>query len=157
MACDMLVKLYDLRLDSSFLTEQEQKGILIRKPLGAEKHIIIDWVRTHFGPGWASETEKAISNAPVSCFVAIRDEQVIGFGCYDATAPGFFGPVGVDEAARGQGTGKALLLACMLDMKLKGYQYAIIGWTEKAEFYHKLVGATAIPDSFPGLWKTMLK
>lgn len=48
--------------------------------------------------------------------------------------------------------GKALLLAGLLDMKLKGYQYAVIGLTNLYEFYGKAVGAVVIPDSFPGFW-----
>ena len=68
-----------------------------------------------------------MSNHPISCFVAVQNQQIIGFACYDATALGFFGPTGVIEESRGKGVGKALLLACMLDMKLKGYGYAIIG------------------------------
>jgi hypothetical protein len=41
-------------------------------------------------------------------------------------------------------------------MKLKGYGYAIIGGVGPAEFYHKAVGATEIPGSTPGMWKTWL-
>jgi predicted N-acetyltransferase YhbS len=70
---------------------------------------------------------------------------------------GFFGPIGVDESHRGNGTGKALLRACMLDMKLKGYGYAIIGFTGIFEFYGKAVGAVEIPDSSPGLWETWVR
>ena len=154
---DMLVKLYELEDDWSFLREQEKLGIIIRKPIGPEKHLIIDWVRDKFSDAWASETDMAISNGPVSCFVAIKDETLIGFACYDATALGFFGPIGVEKSHRGQGTGRALLLACMLDMKLRGYGYAVIGSTTIFEFYRKTVGAVEIPDSSPGLWKTWLK
>jgi hypothetical protein len=154
---DMLVKLYDLKDDWGFIAEQEALGITIRKPIGPEKALIVDWVREQFADSWASETDQAISNRPISCFVAIRDLELIGFACYDATALGFFGPTGVTEACRGKGTGKALLLACLLDMKLKGYGYAIIGSVGPAAFYEKAVGATLIPDSTPGLWKTWLE
>jgi len=100
----------------------------------------------------------ALTNRPVTCFIAILNQALIGFACYDATAPGYFGPMGVDESYRFQGTGKALLLACLLDMKLKGYGYAIIGWGGPAEFYRKIVGAVEIPDSDskPSIYKTML-
>jgi GNAT superfamily N-acetyltransferase len=154
---DMLVKLYTLQDDWWFLDQQEKLGISVRKPIGPEKHFIIDWVRTKFNSLWASEVDQAISRSPVSCFVAIRDGQLIGFSCYDATALGFFGPTGVDEEFRGLGTGKALLLAALLDMKLKGYGYAVIGAVGPAEFYEKVVGAVEIPDSTPGLWKDLLQ
>jgi GNAT superfamily N-acetyltransferase len=154
---DMLVKLYELEDDWSFIAEQKKQGITIRKPIGTEKNFIVDWVKNHFSDYWASEADIAISNTPVSCFVAINEKTLIGFSCYDATALGFFGPIGVEESCRGKGTGKALLLACLLDMKLKGYGYAAIGFTDKLEFYQKAVGAVEIPGSSPGLWETWLK
>jgi GNAT superfamily N-acetyltransferase len=155
---DMLVKLFELEDDWSFIAEQKARGILIRKPIGSERHLVADWVKNRFNAGWASEVEMAFSNRPLSCFVAIQNEVLIGFACYDATALDYFGPTGVAELARGQGTGKALLMACMLDMKLKGYGYAIIGWAGPTEFYRKILGAVEIPDSgtAPGLYKTML-
>lgn len=153
---DMLVKLYNLADDWSFLANQQVLGVLIRKPIGPEKHLIVKWVYDNFGSAWSSETDCAISNTPISCFIAIQNNQLIGFSCYDATALGFFGPTGVLEEARGQGTGKALLLAALLDMKLKGYGYAIIGEVGPVEFYSKAVNATIIEDSTPSMWATML-
>ncbi len=155
---DMLVKLYDLDDSRSFLAEQETRGITIRKPLGGEKQPVIDWVGKHFGDEWVDETEMAIMSSPKSCFVAIRENRIIGFCCYDATALGFCGPIGVEAPHRGNGTGKALLLTSLLDMKLKGYGYAIIGWVNRDGFgfYRKVAGAVAIADSFPGVYKAYL-
>jgi ribosomal protein S18 acetylase RimI-like enzyme len=154
---DMLVRLYELNDNWDFLAQQENLGITIRKPIGPEKHVIVDWVREKFSDAWASETDVAISNKPETCFVAVKDNKVIGFACSDATALGFFGPIGVAESCRGKGTGKALLLACLLDMKLRGYGYAIIGQTGEVEFYARAVGAVEIPDSSQGIWKTWVK
>jgi predicted N-acetyltransferase YhbS len=89
----------------------------------------------------------------VSCFLATKEKAIIGFACYDATALGFLGPIGVEASCRGKGTGRALLLACLLDMKLRGYGYAVIGSTNLFAFYAKCAGATVIPDSAPGIWK----
>jgi hypothetical protein len=154
---DMLVKLYDLPQDWAFLTEQAQQGVTIRKPIGPEKHYIVDWVRSNFSEVWASETDVAISNRPMSCFVALKDKTLLGFACYDATALGFFGPTGVLERERGQGIGAALLKACMLDMRLKGYGYAVIGFIGPGDFYRKVVNAVEIPDSTPSIWRDMLE
>ena len=155
---DMLVKLYDIEDNWAFLSEQAGQGVAIRKPIGPEKYYVIDWVREKFSgyQGWDSETDVALSNRPATCFVAIKAQTLVGFACYDATALGFFGPTGVDEPYRGRGIGKALLLACLLDMKLKGYGYAIIGYVGPTEFYKKTVGAVEIPDSTPSLWKNWL-
>lgn len=154
---DMLVKLYDLKDSRAFLEAQEKLGITIRKPIGPEKHILIDWVRKNFSTEWAGEIDVAMSNMPISCFVAVREEQFIGFSCYDATALGFFGPLGVIQPSQGKGTGKALLLSSLLDMKLKGYGYAVIGQTDRPEFYQRCAAATAIPDSASSIWKTWVK
>ncbi len=154
---DMLVKLYQIADDWSFLAEQRARGITFRKPIGPEKRFVVDWVAERFGDAWASETDRALSNQPITCFIALHSQALIGFACYDATALGFFGPAGVDEMRRGQGTGKALLLACLLDMKLKGYGYAIMGGVGPAEFYAKTVGAVEIAGSTPGIYETLLR
>jgi len=154
---DMLIKLFEIADDWRFLAEQKKLAITIRKPIGPEKHNIINWVSDHFGAGWASETDAAISNKPRTCFVAVKEATIIGFACYDATALGFFGPIGVEKSHRKQGTGKALMTACLLDMKLKGYGYAIVGAVEDTEYYKKTVGALDIPDSSPGIYKTQVR
>ena len=117
---------------------------------------MVRWVREHFSELWASETDVALSRTPVSAFIATSAQGLLGFACYDATTLGYFGPTGVEESQRGRGIGKALLLACLLDMKLKGYGYAVIGWAGPKDFYRKSVGAVEIPDSEPGIWKGMI-
>jgi GNAT superfamily N-acetyltransferase len=154
---DMLVKLYALPDPQAALAEQAARGILVRKPIGPEHRLVVDWVLGEFSDAWASETQAALGNRPVSCFVAVEAGAVRGFACYDATARGLFGPVGVGEAARGRGTGAALLLACLHDMRAMGYAYAVIGGAAVPEFYHRLVGAIEIPDSRPGLYAGMLR
>lgn len=153
---DLLVKLYNLPDGWPSSSDLASPEIKIRKPLGSEKSLIVQWVRENFGEAWASETDIAFSRSPVSCYVAQQDRKILGFACYDASVLGYFGPTGVAEASRGQGIGKALLLACLLEMRLKGYGYAIIGWAGPQQFYEKSVGAIAIPDSTPGIWKDWL-
>jgi ribosomal protein S18 acetylase RimI-like enzyme len=157
MMSDMLIKLFALDDDWHFLSEQKKLGIDIRKPIGPENRVILNWVSTQFGAGWASETAAAFSNRPLSCFVAVKKNAIIGFACYDATALGFFGPIGVEKAHRRKGTGTALMTACLLDMKLKGYGYAVVGAVENPAYYQKAVGALQIPDSAPGIYKNRVK
>jgi GNAT superfamily N-acetyltransferase len=154
---DMLIKLYELEDDWRFLTKQQALGISLRKPIGSEKHGIIAWVADHFGAGWASETDVALSNKPGTCFVAVKDANIIGFACYDATALGFFGPIGVEKSHRKKGTGKALMTACLQDMKLKGYGYAIVGAVKDTNYYKNSVGAIEIPDSSPGIYHSQIR
>ena len=154
---DMLIKLFEIADDCRFLAEQKKRAITIRKPIGPEKHIIINWVSDHFGAGWASETDVALCNKPGTCFVAVKDANIIGFACYDATALGFFGPTGVEKSHRKKGTGKALMSACLQDMKLRGYGYAIVGAVKDTDYYKNAVGAIEIPDSSPGIYKTWVR
>jgi hypothetical protein len=154
---DMLVKLYDIPDDWSFIGKMEEQEITVRKPIGPEHQLIVRWVKEKFNPAWSSETQNSLANRPVSCFVAIKDKKMIGFACYDATALGYFGPTGVQGGFRKKGVGRALLVACLLDMKLKGYGYAVIGGVGPAEYYKKTVNAVDIPDSTPGLWKTWMQ
>jgi hypothetical protein len=154
---DMLIKLFEIEDDRRLLAERKKSAITIRKPIGPDKHILIDWVSDHFGAGWAGETDTAISNKPRTCFIAVKEATIIGFACYDATALGFFGPIGVEKSHRNQGTCKALMTACLLDMKLKGYGYAIVGAVEDTEYYKKTVGALEIPDASPGVYATWVR
>ena len=153
---DMLVKLYELDDDWHFLAAQKKQGIVIRKPIGPEKEPIVQWVAENFGRAWASEADCALAALPRTCFVAVEDQRIVGFACYDATALGYFGPIGVGSPHRQKGTGSALLCACLLDMKLKGYGYAIIGAVENTAFFEKAVGAVVIPGSAPGLYGARL-
>lgn len=154
---DMLIKLYDLEDDWSFMAAQKKQGIAIRKPIGPETHLIVKWVSDHFSAGWAAETDVALSNRPRSCFAAVKDSSAIGFACYDATALGFFGPIGVAASHRRKGTGTALMTACLLDMKLKGYGYAVVGGVKDPDYYRKNAKAIEIPDSSPGIYNNKLK
>ncbi|WP_191092515.1 hypothetical protein [Francisella sp. SYW-9] len=43
------------------------------------------------------------------------------------------------ETTEGLSIGKALLKPCLVDMKLKGYAYTIIGTVGPADFYEKAV------------------
>jgi hypothetical protein len=49
------------------------------------------------------------------------------------------------------------MTACLLDMKLKGYGYAIVGAVKDANFYKNAVGAIEIPDSSPGFYHSQIK
>jgi GNAT superfamily N-acetyltransferase len=154
---DMLVKLYNLNKADSLIEIQKASAVDIRRALPPEKHIVVNWVLREFHEHWASECEVAFSHHPVSCFVAIENEKIIGFACYNVTYKGFFGPEGVTKVARGRGIGKALLFASLHAMAEDGYAYAIIGRASPIEFYSKAVDALVIEGSTPGIYRGMLK
>ena len=153
---DMLAKLYDLEKNYSPL-DLVIPDITFRKPIGPEKHVVMKWVKSAFYEVWSSEVDVAMSNQPMTCFIALRKKKIVGFAAYDATARGFLGPMGVDGSCRGSGVGKALLITTLLDMRNSGYGYAIIGGVGPAEFYRKTVGAVDIPDSDPSIWATWVR
>ena len=153
---DMLVRLYDLPPLEPVLAEQQRQGILVRRAMAAEKHFVVAWVRQTFSEHWASECDVAFSHLPVSCFIAIEQDHLLGFACHDACYKNFFGPTGVAESHRGRGIGAALLLACLHAMKEQGYAYGIIGGVGPVDFYERVVGAVIIENSTPGIYPDML-
>jgi GNAT superfamily N-acetyltransferase len=153
---DMLVKLYDLPSLTAALEPMTVRGIAVRRVLAPETPTVIDWVRTNFAAS-AAEVAIACGRMPISCFVAVREQHILGFACHDATARNFFGPEAVAAEERGCGLGRALLLATLHAQREQGYAYAIIGGVGPAEFYARCVGAIAIPGSTPGIYAGMLR
>lgn len=154
---DLLVKLYALEPRPDLDARLANAGVTVRRALPPELGLATDWIKERFSVWWASEATVAFSRQPPSCFVAVKDGKLIGFACYDATARGFFGPTGVDEAARGDGVGHALLLASLLDMRAQGYGYGIIGGAGPVDFYVRSVGAIPIEGSVPGIYAGLLE
>ncbi|OIN99712.1 MAG: GNAT family N-acetyltransferase [Elusimicrobia bacterium CG_4_10_14_0_2_um_filter_56_8] len=154
---DLLVKLYDLPSSAAAVEKLLGDGVQIRRAIGPEKHAIVEWAGKKFSRSWASECDVALSARPATCFVAVKDKQIAGFACYDATLKGFFGPIGVDETIQKKGLGKALLIRTLEAMKDAGYGYAAIGWAGPVEFFKKAVGATVIEGSEPGVYKNLIK
>jgi hypothetical protein len=151
---DMLVRLYAIPSADDALAACAKRGIAIRRALVPEKPRVVAWVRAHFASSTA-EVETAFSQVPVRCFIALRDDAVVGFACHDVTCPNFFGPEGVAEDTRGCGIGSALLLCTLHAQRAQGYAYAIIGGVGPAAFYEKVVGVIAIPGSTPGIYGGM--
>ncbi|UDF32187.1 UNVERIFIED_ORG: GNAT family N-acetyltransferase (plasmid) [Roseateles sp. XES5] len=153
---DYLVNLSLLRPDPALDARMAQAGVTIRRPLAPEAKHVTEWVENTFETGWASEAAVALTRQPPTCFIATRANRLVGFACHESIARGFFGPTGVEEAARGLGIGHALLLASLFDLKTMGYAYAIIGDVGPSAFYEKTVGAMPIPNSAPGIYAGML-
>ena len=93
----------------------------------------------------------------MTVFIATRKGRLIGFAGYECTRKAFFGPTGVAKDQRGQGIGKALLIAALWGLRELGYVYGIIGAAGPVDFYRDAVGATVIPDSEPGIYTDLLK
>lgn len=142
---DLLVNLYNLPNDDDPTKEMAKKGVYIRRALAPDKTEILDFIKNEFSQGWADEAEKAIFNYPSSCYIAVMDNKVVGFACYDSTALGYYGPLGVAKSARKLGIGSALTAKCLLAMREKGYGYIIIN-AGPVEYYIKQLNAIVIGD-----------
>lgn len=153
---DMLVNLMKLPPKDELIAALKKQGVQIRRPLPPDKIRIVNWVLENRSMNAASECDVCFAHTPVSCYIATRGAQILGYGCYNATAPDFFGPTRVLDEYQGKGIGKALLLACLHGLREQGYAYGIIGGVGPAEFYEKCVGAIMIPGSTPGVYKDFL-
>ncbi|THD65698.1 N-acetyltransferase [Robertkochia marina] len=154
---DMLVRLVALPNVNDLEDELINKGIVIRRPIAPEKSLVSEWVKQHFSEFWANEVEVAFSRQPVSCFVAQKNNEILGFSCYETTAKAFFGPTGTVESARGQGIGKVLLIKALQALKEQGYAYGIIGGVGPEEYYRKTVNAVVIEGSETSVYENLLR
>lgn len=153
---DMLVRLCRLPDAAGLYAQLAEQGVRVRRCNPFEAHILEAWVGRNFSARWVNEARVAMSRQPSGCMIATREGRIIAFACYDATARGFVGPMGVQDDCRGAGVGKAVLLAALEQMRALGYVYAIIGGVGPADFYKKAVGATDIEDSAPGIYEDIL-
>lgn len=155
---DMLVRLTELpevsELEKKLL---EKEKIVVRRAIAPEKHLVGEWVMNQFGAYWQSEVEVSFSRQPVSCWIAQRGNQILGFACYESTARNFFGPTGTLESERSKGIGKVLLIKSLESLREMGYAYAIIGGVGPAEFYEKAVGAKVIDGSEVSVYENLLR
>lgn len=149
---DMLVNLMRLPPHDAALEVLRREGVVVRRAQPWELTPVREFVERHFKRAWADEMSVGFARQPVTVFVALREGRLAGFAAYECTRKNFFGPTGVAEEERGRGLGRALLLACLRALRESGYAYAIIGGVGPAEFYERVVGATLIPDSSPGVY-----
>lgn len=145
MAGDMLVNLTTLppapRLPGN---------VKLKRIFPGDKTALLNFIEANFQENWKNEAEYALMQNPPACFVATENGRLLGFACYDASAKGFFGPIGVQSGERGRGIGTALLIHTLEAMRAAGYGYGIIGWVDGPEaFYEKIVHAWPVPDGSP--------
>ncbi|MEX1194427.1 MAG: GNAT family N-acetyltransferase [Dehalococcoidia bacterium] len=149
---DMLARLYDLPEAAPYERRVADRNLRVRRAEPWDKVRLRDFALKYFSDVWALETERAFISTPVTAYLALENAEIAGFAVYECTRRGFFGPTGVREDLRGSGLGALLLLRCLESMREMGYGYAIIGGVGPAAFYEKIVGATVIQGSDPGVY-----
>lgn len=150
---DLLVPLYNLS------EVPEIDGIWTGRPLPHQAPAVLKFILDNFGSGWEAEASVAFGSAPPKITVSVVEDsgEIVGFCCYNCTALGFLGPIGVSEEARGRGIGKAVVLRSFHAMKDAGYGYAVIGDAGPVEFFRKFCDARIIEGSTPGIYKNPIK
>ena len=155
---DMLVKLYGLDMpDQSELLAGE--GVKINRAMGFDRQKICKFVGDKFSEiclEWVDECALTLMQQPPTCFIAVHEKQVVGFCCWDASAKGMLGPIGVDPAFRKKGIARELMRQTFEAMKSDGYAYAVIGWVSSEKFYEDVCGAISIPNSHPGVYSRLV-
>ncbi|MGI9068525.1 MAG: GNAT family N-acetyltransferase [Pyrinomonadaceae bacterium] len=154
---DLLVNLLKLPPLEPVMLEMNNVDIIVRRAQPFEITQALEFVEREFSAAWADEISVGFANKPVSVYIAIADQEIVGFASYECTRRSFFGPTGVVDSMQSRGIGKALLLASLWGLQGMGYVYGIIGHAGPVEFYEKAVGAIVIPDSHPGIYTDFLK
>lgn len=155
---DMLVHLKDLPSVDEEERALRKDGFIIRNIQPWERFLLEKFAAQHFSQNWADEVMMAFSHQPVTCWIATwaSPRAIVGMAAYECTRRNFFGPMGVREDVRGMGIGKVLLIRGLEGLRSLGYEYAIIGGVGPVSFYEKLVGASIIPGSDPGIYTDLL-
>jgi GNAT superfamily N-acetyltransferase len=125
----------DLSADAE-LTRLDKAGVRVRAA-GADRARVVAFVEEHWNERWAWEAANA-----GGLHYAERDGRVLAFAAWGAR-PGWFGPMGTAEEARGLGLGRVLLRLCLADLRDRGQAEAQIGWVGPLRFYSRAVGARA--------------
>ncbi len=149
---DLLVPLYNL----PDLIEQE--GLWVGKPLPHQSPRVLSFIEKHFSNGWKAEASTAFGSLPPTIVVAVEvsSGRLAGFCCWDCTAKGFLGPIGVHEDFRGMNAGRAVVISSLYSMREAGYGYAVIGDAGPVDFFRKICDARIIEGSSPGIYNNPL-
>lgn len=151
---DMLTRLYDLPDLAPYEAKVREAGLLVRRAEPWDRETMHSFAG-QFGELWPVEADRAYLQTPITGYVAMRGAEMCGFGVYECTRRGYFGPTGVREEMRGKGVGALILLRCLASMWEMGYAYAVIGGVGPAKFYEKVCDAFVIPGSAVGVYQPL--
>jgi GNAT superfamily N-acetyltransferase len=151
---DLLTRLYSLPDIGPYDAKVREAGFEVRRAEPWDRDTMRSFAK-QFGELWPVEADRAYNHTPITAFVAVREAEMCGFGVYECTRRGYFGPTGVREDLRGNGVGALLLLRCLEAMREMGYAYAVIGGVGPTEFYEKVCDAFVIPGSDVGVYRPL--
>lgn len=153
---DMLARLYAIPDAGPYEARVAEAGYEVRRAEPWDRTAMGEFAK-QFGEHWPVEADRAYNHTPITAYVAVKGAEIVGFGVYECTRRGYFGPTGVIESLRGSGVGALLLIRCLESMREMGYGYAVIGGVGPVEFYEKVCGATVIPGSEVGVYRPLFE
>ena len=134
---DMLVKLFNISMSVNEEEKLLENGIRIKRALATNRSKIVEYSKTCGGQDYSDEVRAAFANNPITCYIATKDKELIGFACFEATAKNFFGPMAVSEEYRKHGIGKVLLLRSLV-MEKCGLKFIRYGQFQKLDGSNKM-------------------
>lgn len=141
--------------------------VQIRVAVPSEQQLVVQWIATEFGRGWASEIERAFTKTPISCIIAVHtntslepEERLLGFVGYDCAAIGMGSAIAVHpKVGRWNASSiiQALAVAVAQEMYLQGYEYIIgSGMSNRLFFLEAGPQSWTIPGSYPGPFRDIV-
>lgn len=133
---------YYVPLEALWLQERiSREGYVVRETGIDEYDRVTTWIKEKFGIIWGLES-LITKNYECSGIIIVenKEEEIIGFNTYGASAPYRYGPVGVWEKYRGRGFGKILLHYTLNKMKKLGLRIVEIPWTTHLFYYAGVPG-----------------
>jgi GNAT superfamily N-acetyltransferase len=123
---------------------ERQTPAWVRRATAGDAAIVAGLAQA-LSPAWAFEAARALQGGAV--WLAEREGQAVAFACTNGNNQGLghFGPAGTRQGHRGQGLGRALLIAALRERAAAGQVRAIIAWVGPDGFYERSCGAR--PDA----------
>jgi N-acetylglutamate synthase-like GNAT family acetyltransferase len=107
-----------------------QLGYTLRRADSSNSEKILQFVGTHF-PAWQFEVQRSLLNEPPTVHICEAGDEVVGFSCSESNnvGSGVLGPTGVHPAHRRHGISQVTLHLCVDDLRNRGFERYLLGWT----------------------------
>ena len=117
-------------------------GVALRRVMDDDDAAaVVDLCRRHFAPAWQHEARRGIEHGACHAAFDAGTGDLLGFAAHSVNRAGWFGPTGVDPNRQRRGVGGPLLAACLLDLKVAGFDRCEIAWIGPTGFYVKAANA----------------
>lgn len=124
----------------------DDRGYSVRRARPQDREAFVEYMNRVWTANWRDESLEAFVNDPITLFLALKDEAIVGFAAYEVSqCVGGFGPTGVSTEHQGGALGKRVLWACLDSLQRAGRPACEIGWVGPVAFYHRSCNAILGP------------